>query len=81
MSGKSDVELEDGWKSESLELSLTAARDLATEERVRGRKTRFSEALGDDFDLSGENCVISSSSSVGSAIGDLRSFIFEHVDR
>ena len=81
MYGKSDVELEDGWKSESFELSITAARDFVTEERVRDRKTRFSEALGGDFDLSGENCEISSSSSVGSAIGDLRSLIFGHVDR
>ena len=56
-------------------------RDLAAEERVRGRKTLFSEALGGDSVLFGENCEISLSSSVGSDIGERRSLIFGQVDR
>ena len=81
MSGKSEAEFDEGWKSESFELSTTAFFAAATADLVRGRKTRLTGVFSTDFDLLGENCKISSSVLGFTEIGELRSLILGHVER
>ena len=40
MSGRSEAEFDDGWKSESLDVSITVVDGAAADDRVRGRRIR-----------------------------------------
>ena len=80
-SGSSEAELEEGWKSESLELSATAIFSAAATDLVRGRNLVFTGGPAGDFALLGENCKMSSSVLGLTEIGEVLPLILGQVER